>query len=320
MRTITASPNSRPPKSSLSQVCGGQGALSSVSIFANSPAFEAAAEMARPYVESGKLAMALHLNLVEGRPCAPVTEVPLLVNQRGTFTNDFVGLLKLSMGAQRWAFRQQLQRECVAQIQRYLTAFPQMKRTMRVDSHQHTHAVPAVFDALSQAVAELGVTVTHLRCPIEPLSPHRTAGSNMPPVNLAKDALITWLWRKNRGKMPAGCEVPLFCGVVLSGAMDTVDWPLLDAFESLAADRGKNVQVLFHPVSVPIEQCLDPENAPSPPPAHPRPATAKPNACATWPKPAKRHAGRGGHVAQARCSARWQPSRSPRDGCCTITV
>ena len=117
----------------LSQVCGGQGALSSVSIFANSPAFKAAAEMARPYVESGKLAMALHLNLVEGRPCAPVTEVPLLVNQRGTFANDFVGLLKLSMGAQRWAFRQQLQRECVAQIQRYLTAFPQMKRTMRVD-------------------------------------------------------------------------------------------------------------------------------------------------------------------------------------------
>ena len=48
----------------LSQVCGGQGALSSVSIFANSPAFEAAAEMARPYVESGKLAMALHLNPV----------------------------------------------------------------------------------------------------------------------------------------------------------------------------------------------------------------------------------------------------------------
>ena len=135
----------------LSQVCGGQGALSSVSIFANSPAFEAAAEMARPYVESGKLAMALHLNLVEGRPCAPVAEVPLLVNQRGTFANDFVGLLKLSMGAQRWAFRQQLQRECVAQIQRYLTAFPQMKRTMRVDSHQHTHAVPAVFDALSRA-------------------------------------------------------------------------------------------------------------------------------------------------------------------------
>ena len=216
----------------LSQVCGGQGALSSVSIFANSPAFEAAVEMARPYVESGKLAMALHLNLVEGRPCAPVAEVPLLVNQRGTFANDFVGLWKLSMGAQRWAFRQQLQRECVAQIQRYLTAFPQMKRTMRVDSHQHTHAVPAVFDALSQAVAELGVTVTHLRCPIEPLGPHRTAGSNMPPVNLAKDALITWLWRKNRGKMPAACEVPLFCGVVLSGAMDTV------------------------------EQCLDPENAP----------------------------------------------------------
>ena len=246
----------------LSSACGGNGALSSVSIFANSPAFEAAAELARPYVESGALKMALHLNLVEGRPCASTAEVPLLVNPRGTFCNDFVGLLRLSHGAQRWEFRRQLERECEAQIARYLQAFPQMKDTLRLDSHQHTHAVPAVFDAALAAADAQGCTLAHLRCPVEPLAPHRAVGSHMPPINLAKDALITWLWRGNRAKLPAGCATSLFCGVVLSGAMDTVDWPLVDAFENIAVDRAQNVEVLFHPVSVPVAECLDPENEP----------------------------------------------------------
>lgn len=246
----------------LSSACGGDGALSSVSIFVNSPAFEIAADLARPYVESGALRMALHLNLVEGRPCANTAEVPLLVNARGTFCNDFVGLLKLSHGPQCWEFRRQLQRECEAQITRYLQAFPQMKDVLRLDSHQHTHAVPAVFDAAMAAVREQGCTLVHLRCPVEPLRPHRAVGNHMPPINLAKDALITWLWRSNRGKVPAGCASSLFCGVVLSGAMDKVSWPLVEAFDSIARDRAQNVEVLFHPVSVPIEQCLDPQNEP----------------------------------------------------------
>ena len=244
----------------LSSACGGHGVLASVSIFANSPAFDAAAALAQPFVQAGKLKMALHVNLVEGRPCAPAVEVPLLVNQRGTFCNDFVGLLKLSKSSQRWEFRRQLQRECEAQIARYLEAFPQMKDVLRVDSHQHTHAVPAVFDALMAAARAQGCTLAHVRCPVEPLAPHRAAGSHMPPINLAKDALITWLWRSNRAKVPAGCESSLFCGVVLSGGMDAVTWPLVREFERMAADRAQNVEVLFHPVSVPVAECLDPHN------------------------------------------------------------
>lgn len=244
----------------LSSACGGHGALTSVSIFVNSPAFEAAAVLAQPFVQAGKLKMALHVNLVEGRPCAPVAEVPLLVNQRGMFCNDFVGLLKLSKSTQRWEFRRQLQRECEAQIARYLEAFPQMKDAMRLDSHQHTHAVPAVFDALAAAARAQGCTLAHLRCPVEPLAPHRAVGSRITPVNLAKDALITWLWRSNRANVPAGCESSLFCGVVLSGGMDAVTWPLVREFERMAADRAQNVEVLFHPVSVSLAQCLDPKN------------------------------------------------------------
>ncbi len=243
--------------------CGGEGVLSSVSIFANSPAFDAAAALAAPYVSSGALSMALHVNLVEGAPCADASEVPLLVGERGTFCNDFVGLLKLSMGSARAELRRQVQVEVQAQLKRFLGAFPQLKDALRIDSHQHTHAVPAVLDGVLAACAAEGCTLAHLRCPAEPLGAHRACKSKIEPVNLAKVLLIDALWRKSRSKVPAECKTSLFCGVALSGHMDQVTWPLVDAFCAEAAKRhATGVEVLFHPVSVPVAECLDPQNEP----------------------------------------------------------
>ena len=174
---------------SLSDVCGGQGALNSVSIFANSPAFEEAARLARPFVlagraaerkddnvasdhaaedelssgtaepdarpgraeASGGLSIGLHLNLVEGPCCADPTTIPLLVDERGMFRNDFVRLLMMSAGPQRRDLAAQTEIECETQIERFLQLFPEMRDGMRIDSHQHVHAIPLVFDALLAA-------------------------------------------------------------------------------------------------------------------------------------------------------------------------
>ena len=81
---------------SLSSSCGGSGALNSVSIFANSPAFYEAASLAQPYVRRGVLRVCLHLNLVEGPSVADPKRIPLLVNERGMFDNNFMGLFKLA--------------------------------------------------------------------------------------------------------------------------------------------------------------------------------------------------------------------------------
>ena len=79
---------------SLSSSCGGDGALNSVSIFANSPAFHEAASLAQPHANRGVLRVCLHLNLVEGPSIADPKRISLLVNERGMFDNDFVGLLQ----------------------------------------------------------------------------------------------------------------------------------------------------------------------------------------------------------------------------------
>ncbi len=258
----------------LSSACGGTGALASVSIFANSPAFDAAAALAKPFVSAGKLKIGLHLNLVEGFPVSPAGEVPLLVNDRGAFRHNFMGLLLESKGVHRRAFAQQVEKECTAQLERFLQAFPEKRTALRMDSHQHTHAIPAVTNALVRASENLGCTIEHLRAPVEPLAPHKAAAilrselepgkpdPRITPDNRAKVVLLSKLWNGKNGGAHLGLPYSLFCGVALSAHMDEMDEELVRAFAQSAAKLGIGTEVLFHPISVPVSQCLDPENTP----------------------------------------------------------
>lgn len=255
----------------LSSACGGKGALKSVSIFANSPAFEEAVKLAAPHVAQGALDMGLHVNLVEGAPCADPATIPLLVGSRNTFCNDFVNLLVLSVGPHRAQLLEQVERECTAQLKRYLAAFPQAQGALRLDSHQHTHAIPLVLDAVLASAHSCNCTLTYLRTPAEPLRPHLASPQtrkHLSPANLAKKVLLGILCRRNRKKLPEGCATSLFCGVLLSGKMEYVTVELAQEFEKLALQRARkgkgdgSVEVLFHPVSVARSQCLDPENEP----------------------------------------------------------
>lgn len=270
---------------SLSSSCNGIGALNSVSIFANSPAFDEAVSLAQPCANRGVLRVCLHLNLVEGPSLSNPERIPLLVNENGMFKNNFVGLLKLGIVNKHDVF-DQLVIECRSQIQRYLSAFPNQQLSFQLDSHQHVHAIPVVYKALAQALIEENCQVMRLREPIDPLSVYRSSIGNsskesdntpmaqthkasirIPMVNRAKIFLISALWRKcpvndipwspNRPS-----SAPLFSGVALSGHMDEFNKPLLVSFQYEAARQGRDAEILFHPISVPIKECLDPLNVP----------------------------------------------------------
>lgn len=251
----------------LSSACGGEGALASVSMFANSPAFEEAAALAKPFVASGALQSRPHLNVVEGFPCAAAADVPLLVNGRGAFSHAFGSLFVASMrgGKTREKLRRQLAREFTTQIERYLAVFPEQREHLALDSHQHVHLIPVVFDALLEAVERTGCTLTSLRIPVEAVGPHFASAHRVraiPPLNLVKDALLATLAVRARRRMPKGCTANGFCGIVLSGRMDRATPDLLAELETREAARGRNLEALYHPVRVPIEACFDPENAP----------------------------------------------------------
>ena len=244
----------------LSSSCGGTGALNSVSAFANSPAFQESAQFARPFVESKALSVSVHINLVEGPCVSDPSTVPLLVNERGTFAHDFAGLVKLGKWETREAAYEQVKRECIAQIERFLQAFPTEQRALNVDSHQHVHMIPFVFDALVDAAQSLGCHIDYLRIPVEPVTPVglRRAFS----ANGVKNLILNHYAKRNLRLMPAGANRALFSGVMLSGHMQDLTYPMLNRLISLARTREQNLEVLFHPVSVPHDLCLDPLNGP----------------------------------------------------------
>ena len=242
-----------------------KGTLNSISIFANSPYFIDSCKLIQPFVQRNEIALSLHINLVEGpSSCADANTIPILVDKRGMFKNNFATLLLLSLSPYRKQLYRAIVKECSAQINRYLKVFPEQRTKLSLDTHQHVHAIPLVLDALLASVSACQANLVRMRIPTENLSVYKNAGilSEVSWQNRLKIRVINFLCRKAPEKIPSSCSIPLFCGVGLSGKMYKINQLLIDALNHKAPQAGKELELLFHPVSVPIHQCLDPHNKP----------------------------------------------------------
>lgn len=242
-----------------------KGTLNSISIFANSPYFIDSCKLIQPFVQRNEIALSLHINLVEGpSSCADANTIPILVDKRGMFKNNFATLLLLSLSPYRKQLYRAIVKECSAQINRYLKVFPEQRTKLSLDTHQHVHAIPLVLDALLASVSACQANLVRMRIPTENLSVYKNAGilSEVSWQNRLKIRVINFLCRKAPEKIPFSCSIPLFCGVGLSGKMYKINQLLIDELNHKATQAGKELELLFHPVSVPIHQCLDPHNKP----------------------------------------------------------
>lgn len=186
---------------------GGRGLLNSLSVLAGSPRFEECASLLDGRPEG--LRVGVHLNFVEGPCCADPAEVPLLVDEKGMFKLSYGGLLAGSWGAHSAELRRQLTVEAGAQIARVVGRFPELAGHLRVDGHQHTQLIPAVFDATLEAVRRSGCTLEYLRIPAEPTRAYLRSGvaGTVRPVNWVKHALLNALWRRDRRALAASPAV-----------------------------------------------------------------------------------------------------------------
>lgn len=234
-----------------STLCGGQGALNSTSVLVTSPHFEECAELLRPYAD--QLLVGLHLNLVEGVCAASPCDVPLLVDDQGVFKRGFVGMLLVGVVKPR-QLREQLKNEIEAQIDLFLGAFPSQVEHLRIDSHQHFHLIPAVFDSLLSSIKQRSCSLEYLRIPAEPTAPFLSANvfSRVPIINWVKHVVLNALWRINRKKVPELTKrAAVFCGINFSGRMTKANLvSVLDIFKALAQERGASLELLFHPGGV----------------------------------------------------------------------
>ena len=121
------------------------GTLNAASLMVNMPfAEEAVAAMKQ---RAPHLSLGLHVTLTSGLACAPKEEISLLVDAVGDFRRGFGGLLMLLRRKNGAEAKRQIQREFTAQLaeanrlaQKYDIKFD------RLDSHQHVHVLPGIFE------------------------------------------------------------------------------------------------------------------------------------------------------------------------------
>ncbi len=227
------------------QECIDKGALNKVSVFPN---FEQ--NNLYKVLENKDIRIALHLNLVEGKCMADPKDVYLIADKDGNLKNTFGGHLMLNL-FRRKKFEAQVYREIKSQVLFWKSILPQ-NTPFCIDSHQHTHMIPAVFRALLKVIDDENINLEYLRIPAEPLMPYIKTPSlylSYSAVNIVKQWIINVLWlinksQSNKYKIPTA----YFLGILFSGKMNEKRVKkILPKYIAMAEKAGRDIEVLFHP-------------------------------------------------------------------------
>lgn len=126
------------------------GVLTSTCLSPSGPAYRHAVNHVLP--DCPGLAVGVHVDLQEGGPVSRLEHVSRLVGRDGRFCHGYAKLMRLSYDP---AFRAQVRREWIAQVERVL------KDGVKIDhlnSHRHVHMIPRLFEVLCEVAREHGVT------------------------------------------------------------------------------------------------------------------------------------------------------------------
>ena len=238
-----------------------KGALGSISIIPNMNAFGSSAPLLKSFPPAVK--RSVHLNFMEGRSCLGKGEIPDLVDKDGCFKVSWGSLLLSNFKrSKRLTLKKQLSAEIVAQVEKCIASGLVDPASLRLDSHQHTHMIPLVQDALFEAVDELekqGRKVVFIRNTEDPISLYFHSFKTLKGfsfTNMLKCIILnSFSFRLKRKLRERGLPIGYLCGVFYSGRMDENRLEnVLPFFEKLAINKKCMVEVLFHPGSVKKEE------------------------------------------------------------------
>lgn len=126
-----------------------KGLVTSTSLLANGCAFESALAVARNNPELG---IGVHLNLSDGVPMAPASEVKGIVNPAGQFEGGPESLLLRI--ASRTLTLEEVEQEWDAQIQKIKSAGVQVTH---LDGHKHVQMLPGLFEIALKLAKKHGI-------------------------------------------------------------------------------------------------------------------------------------------------------------------
>lgn len=248
--------------------CMRAGKLDSISIVPNMSCF--AACMALFYEEIPNLPflplMSVHLDFVEGRSLAGRDAVPDLVKPDSDLMGlGWGGLFAASyLPGKRRKIKRQLKLEIKAQIGRVQEAVekcrsiaeksgvPCAQKGLRIDSHQHAHMIPVVWEAVTEVISEEGYEIEYIRNSREVLGIFLTDVSlykTYRPINFVKNRLLSlYAHKADRYCRANGMKQMYLWGLVMSGRMDKGRVErLYQKMKEKAEKDGRTLEILFHP-------------------------------------------------------------------------
>ncbi|MCM1266488.1 MAG: ChbG/HpnK family deacetylase [Bacteroidales bacterium] len=258
--------------------CMRAGKLDSISIVTNMSCFELCMELL--YAEIPNLPflplLSVHLDFVEGRSLAGKEKTPDLVKPGDDLMAlGWGGLFAASyLPGKRGRIRAQLTCEIKAQLARGEEAIrrclalaaqagvPCAQKGLRIDSHQHAHMIPVVWEALLSAVREEDYAVEYIRNSKEVLGIFLTDVSlykTYRPINFVKNRLLSLYSHKvDRYCREHGLRQMYLWGLVMSGRMDRARIRRLYPKMRAKAERdGRELEILFHPGLMLREEVTD---------------------------------------------------------------
>lgn len=233
------------------QLCA-EGKLDSISIIPNLECFETATRKFLSVQEklNKKILVSVHLNFMEGKCCVEKSLLPDLVDSEGFFTASWGKLFIWNyIPFMRKKIKIQLKTEILAQIKKCIAANVIDKNAVRIDSHQHPHMIPVVFDALKEAVLELendGCKIEYIRNTQDQILLY--GGKDIFSMNTIKCLILNFYSQKVK-KYLVSKKLPVnyLCGVYFSGKMDSRLKKVLPNFIKKADKQDWNIELLFHP-------------------------------------------------------------------------
>lgn len=227
--------------------------LNSISVLPNMSCFDECLKLWEKELPEQKKrpAVSIHLNFVEGHClCAP-EKLNLLVDSDGYFKTSWVSLFWSCFSLHRKQIKAQLKLEIKAQIEKIRSTYLEDDR-LRIDSHQHTHMIPVVFDALHEVIAENHYKIKYIRNSRDFLFPYLRQVSLWPtyrPINLVKVLILNILsFRMERKLKKFGINRMYLWGILMSGKMDRPRIKkLFPSISKIAANHKRTLEILFHP-------------------------------------------------------------------------
>lgn len=240
--------------------CMMNGKLDSISIVPNMKCYEECMQLLKDKIPNLPFLpkMSVHVNLVEGMSLAATDKNVLMEYSWGKlFAGSYLPWKKKALkNTLKAEVRKQIQvvsdeiEKCI-QIAKS-NGIVASQNALRIDSHQHSHMIPVVWEAITEVLKEDHMEVEYIRNSKEPMRvflQDRSLWKTYKPINFVKNMILNiYSHRVDAYCDRLGLERMYLWGLVMSGHMDQERIQKLNAVMKAKADKDmRTLEILFHP-------------------------------------------------------------------------